>query len=118
VSLTVTDLGLHGGRWVPVKGVLRWQPSDADTAPTARDITTLIACPLCRATLTEHCRTSSGRNRWPHHSVRLVSRRCECGEVAQAGKKVCEVCQTKARRRAEWRDRKRKSRSARRKDAA
>jgi hypothetical protein len=108
---------LVGGRWVSVRGIMRWVSSEADQAPEPRGITTLIACPMCRATLTERCRTKTGRPRWDH-AVRLVSRRCECGDPAQAGKKACAACQVKARRRAEWRDRKRKARSTRRKDAA
>lgn len=60
------------------------------------DLADLIACPLCRATLTEPCRTPGGN--WTTHPVRLVSRRCPCGNPPASGSSFCtQECRTTAR---------------------
>lgn len=104
------DDGLHGGRWVPVRGILRWVPSDSERAPEATpgpapeparhlfDPMRLIACPTCRARLAEPCRTTSGTTRTAH-AARLVARVCKCGEKPYApSARYCTTCRDAARR--------------------
>lgn len=67
--------------------------------PTPRrevDLTTLIACVTCRATVTESCRVVKGKTagapRSPHWG-RLAPRLCPCGELP-SGKQAtfCRFC--------------------------
>jgi hypothetical protein len=85
------ELALTGGRWVNVRGVMRWQadetPAEAPPEP--------IACP-CGARLSEPCRTTSGN--WTRHADRITSRRCSCGNVPREGSHFCtDECRREAR---------------------
>lgn len=59
----------------------------------------LIACPACRATLAEPCRTATGKAR-EAHSCRLLVRRCgQCGGLPEKGSHYCsDACRVSARR--------------------
>lgn len=77
---------------VPVK------PPEPENAPEPPYVVSeLIACPDCFARIWEHCKTSTGRHRYPH-AVRLVPRRCACGRAVGDRKKLCPECRADARR--------------------
>lgn len=79
--------------WRPCRMILVPVPAER---PAPRPIADLIACPLCRATLVEPCRTPAGN--WIVHEVRLVSRRCPCGGLPREGSHFCgEQCRADAR---------------------
>jgi hypothetical protein len=86
-----------GGVWVVRKGgVRRFVP--ADQLPPAvqppvktYDLTKLIACPTCRATVTQTCKTRSGHTTTPHGS-RLAPRLCACGLIPDPGHTLCRFC--------------------------
>jgi len=82
--------GLYGGNWVNDGGIQRWVPWETET-PETPPVLDLIACPTCRATVTETCRTKLG-HRTSDHSTRLLSRRCECGREAPRGCRWCGRC--------------------------
>lgn len=75
------------GRWVQRGLVKVWEA----TPSPALDVAQLIACPTCRARVTQSCRSSGGHPRAPH-STRLVSRRCACGSLLERKKSVCTFC--------------------------
>lgn len=105
------------GVWVPQRGVQRLVLVD-DDAPCApeRDLSQLIACPTCRATITQSCRvvvgSTKGRRR-ADHVLRLVSRRCKCLELLDHRHQLCEQCELEFRRQAK-RDHMRRKRAAQR----
>jgi hypothetical protein len=89
---TVTGMDTEG-QWVQRGMVLRFIPAPP---PEPRRVADLIACPLCRATLSEPCRTAAGN--WTTHDVRLVSRRCPCGNRPREGSHFCtDECRREAR---------------------
>lgn len=91
------NIALTDGAWVHRRGILVWQHQEWEPPGPAEFMDELIACPTCRARLTQHCRTFSGRHRKPH-GTRLVSRRCGCGEVLRYGRQRCDECRDDARR--------------------
>lgn len=88
------DEALPDGRWLPVRGILRFVATDPharpDVEPT-KPLAELIACPTCRAKVVESCRTATGGFRSPH-TTRLVGRRCACGSTLAPRKSVCPTC--------------------------
>lgn len=56
------------------------------TTPTK--LTQLIACPYCRATVTQACRSPSGNTVTPH-TCRLTPRLCPCGNLPPPGYTYC-----------------------------
>lgn len=80
------------------------------------DLTRLIACPACRAKVTETCRTSSGHTRTPH-DCRLAPRLCICGAVLAGHRRYCDFCRDEVNR-INKRDHLRRRRAQQRAEAA
>lgn len=55
------------------------------------DLSKLIACVTCRATVTQTCRTRTGHTREPH-DTRVAPRLCACGAVPPTGHVMCAPC--------------------------
>jgi hypothetical protein len=107
--VSADPIELEDGEWRVVHGVLRW----VDVPPpvvTERQVRaklravkaaefdpTLIACPTCRATVTQKCHTAGGNVTAPH-ADRLVSCRCLCGDLLESRKQYCEQCRARARK--------------------
>lgn len=102
---TRDDIALTDGRWVNVRGVMRWVPGEPE-APRERprlvrplltpaDVAQMIACPRCLARVCEPCRTRTGNS--TTHTERLIPRRCLCGEPLRARKTLCEPCRELSR---------------------
>lgn len=105
---------MNAGRWVTVRGIKRWDSTpQPDPRPKFSD---LIACPTCRATITQGCRSTGGLPREPH-TTRLVSRRCMCGSLLARKKQMCETCREKSRAR-QYREREKRRPTAQRRRAA
>lgn len=87
------EVALVGGRWEPNgRGTLRWVTANPRPAlEPVKAFVDLIACPACRAKVTDSCRTDSGGPRSPHVN-RLVSRRCPCGSLLEPFKRLCLTC--------------------------
>lgn len=62
-----------------------------DKPAKALDVSQLIACPTCRAKVTESCRTRSGHTTKPHGS-RLAPRLCPCGSLLAPRRRYCDPC--------------------------
>lgn len=87
------EVALTGGRWVNVRGVMRWEQNEAAKVETVAD---LVACPTCGAKLSEPCRTGSGNA--TRHVDRVLPRRCPCGNPMQPGSFFCtSECRSQAR---------------------
>lgn len=82
---------LTGGRWVPVRGIQRWQPDPITIEP--------VACEDCGARLSEPCRAPTGKARVPHLG-RIM--RCVCGANRKSRRTYCDDCHVEASR-ANWR---------------
>ena len=103
------QIGLTGGRWVTVGGIQRWikdapekpvppklERAQLRPAPMPTEITQLVACPRCRATLAQPCKTESGNS--TTHTERIVPRRCPCGQPVEPRKTYCQACRDRRRR--------------------
>lgn len=117
---------LTEGRWVVRGGIAHWSDApevaevrDLKAKPKRRrlDVGTLIACPRCRAKVTETCKTTGG-NPTAEHAERLVSRRCPCGERVAWKKQLCEPCRASARKQTYRLREIRKATSQRRREVA
>jgi hypothetical protein len=82
---------------VAIPGVESAEPTKETRELTPRDVARMIACPTCHARVDQMCHTATGHHREPH-ATRLIPKRCPCGELVEAGKKVCEDCRALARR--------------------
>lgn len=96
------EVPLTGGAWVPTgRGTVVWEPDkvrrERQPPRPPIDLTDLIACPTCRAKVTESCRTPSGHTTTPHGS-RLAPRLCLCGELLTWRRRLCDPCAAKALR--------------------
>ena len=75
-------------QWVGPDGIARFTPR----RPV--DLSTLIACMTCRATVIEPCRTSTGHTR-ADHDGRVAPRLCPCGRRRSGPKaRLCRRCRT------------------------
>lgn len=92
------DLALRGGRWVNVRGIMRWQgarPADEpDPERTILSDDETRVCLTCQAGPRDTCRNARGERVSPHKQ-RLIPRQCQCGEVARPGRPTCATCQAK-----------------------
>jgi hypothetical protein len=87
------DHALTGGRWVLGPNRIQvWQPDYVATAntPPGTFNPNQIACP-CGATVTETCRTKTGR-RTRSHEDRKLPRNCQCGGPVESGRQLCGDC--------------------------
>ena len=82
------EIQLTDGRWVRRGLTLMWV---ADPKPERQVPRELIACPKCRATVTESCRTKNG-HRTSDHLERLAPRLCACGHPPKQSSRYCERC--------------------------
>lgn len=87
-----SDDVLVDGSWQPERGVLRWVPGE----PPPPNLRLLVACPFCRAAVSQTCRSTGGHPVAPH-TVRLAPRLCACGELLGYRKQLCEFCRLEAR---------------------
>lgn len=81
---------LKGGTWVQRGAVKVWTAA-SEPPPKIYDLSKLIACPTCRAKVTETCRTKNGRRTTPHGS-RLAPRLCICGALLGNKRRLCDDC--------------------------
>ena len=77
------------GPWVQRGGIKVFVETAAE--PKRYDLGQLIACPTCRAKVTETCRTKNGRRTTPHGS-RLAPRLCPCGSLLGWKRRLCDSC--------------------------
>lgn len=94
------QIELTHGRWTLHGSILTWTPDDPTEwlrATERRPIDRLIACPACRANVTQPCRTKTGHTRTAH-ACRLAPRLCPCGSVLAAQRRLCDGCRDDSRR--------------------
>lgn len=110
--------------WAERKGVWTlvsqgvWVERTIERAPV--DLSKLIACPTCRATVVQSCRVVSGKTkgrRREHHKLRLTPRLCRCGDTLAPQCQLCEACRVECLRESK-RNYMRRVRAARRNVAA
>lgn len=80
------------GRWVQRGLVKVW---DDSPPPPKYRLSDLIACPTCRATVTQSCRVVKGASKGKpkgDHVLRLVKRQCVCGNRLQPRRQLCDEC--------------------------
>lgn len=63
----------------------------------AVNLSQLIACPTCGASVNQQCRTTGGHPA-ASHKARLAPRLCECGARVPANKTMCIPCRDESRR--------------------
>lgn len=92
---------LAGGRWVTVGLTQRYvlddpEPIEPEPVIPVRELPpSAIACPTCKATVTETCRSATGQ-RSKDHAARWVKRQCPCGEPVGKGQTACDACRERA----------------------
>lgn len=59
------------------------------------DLSKLIACITCRATVLQSCRTKSGHTTTPH-DTRVAPRLCRCGALLKRRERYCRPCSAAA----------------------
>lgn len=78
-------VALTDGRWVNVRGVMRWQ-KDPETIAAPEP-----ACTKCGALPWEPCVTKSGK-RMEGHRARKSRQVCRCGGALTPGSNLCAAC--------------------------
>ena len=85
------------------------------------DLSKLIACPTCRATVLQSCRVLSGKTKGrvagTPHRLRLAPRLCPCGSTLAPHRQLCEPCALRSLRESK-RDYMRRQRAAARRTVA
>lgn len=99
-------IALPAGRWIPKGGILIFKAApepirELPADPSEASISQLIACPVCRATVTQRCRTRNGFSTSPH-AVRATPRLCACGSLPEPWASYCTRCAKAKRRASEW----------------
>lgn len=100
--LNESPVTLHGGEWVR-RGLIRvWVPRDEPEVEEVEDhplnVHTLrrgdlIACPTCKARLSEPCLRANGERAGNPHRTRLAPRSCPCGGwLPPTGERLCLSC--------------------------
>ena len=85
------------GHWENTRGgVWRWVPGPTPLVAPKPIPTNLVACPYCRAKVSQSCKSSGGNSVAPH-SVRLAARLCPCGDIPAPRRRYCEPCRLAAR---------------------
>lgn len=108
------EIALTGGIWVPRGSVMHWVeipeiklPRHTWESSKRYDWYNLGPCPKCGAKAGEPCR-SSGRT-VPAHRARLEPKRCaQCDSEIPSSRTLCDDCGLE-RRRAQWRESKRRA---------
>lgn len=87
------DLALTRGKWVNVRGIMRWQGARPVDEPETTDGD--IVCSYCDARFWESCKSPDGRATRPH-KARTRPRTCYCGGDVESSNYNCADCQKKA----------------------
>jgi hypothetical protein len=97
MSLTIAESPdvLEDGAWIKRGHIVVWVP--AAPPPRKVDLSTLVACPTCRARVVQSCRTKSGHTT-AAHANRLVQRRCGCGRDLPGQRRYCDECRDERNR--------------------
>jgi hypothetical protein len=92
-----TSYGLAGGAWTHRAGGVRvFVEIEPELKPQKTyDLTKLVACLTCGATVTQSCRVvkgkTRGRRRAPHEG-RLAPKLCVCGGLIPTRAQLCHFC--------------------------
>lgn len=100
-------------RWVTFRAIKYLQPATTKAAlvvPPPIDLSKMIACTFCHATVTQPCRRPSGHTTTPHEG-RVVPRLCPCGSSLAPRRRYCDPCAVKMHRESK-RDHLRRKRAA------
>lgn len=81
-------------QWVVHNAVRHLQPATIKAElilPPPVDLSKLIACAFCHATVTQSCRRPNGHTTTPHEG-RVAPRLCPCGSTLEPRRRYCEPC--------------------------